>query len=169
MTTIQKWTSNDPATGMSGNYGGDDMSEFYVGPMRIPTHPNALADSNFEITLDRLGGESDTVQVHYFRHWAYAGYEVILVHQSDTKAITELQAIADELESYPVLDDEDFSQRETDALTEFWQMISMRERIEYLRELDESIFAARAADAYDLYERLNDSNAYYHLEQIANE
>jgi hypothetical protein len=72
---------------------------------------DALAESNFYCALEAMGGESDDVEVHRFRHWANGWYEIVLVRPgSEAEQIAiKLQG---KLEDYPVLDEDDFSQRE---------------------------------------------------------
>lgn len=60
----------------------------------------------------------------------------------------DLLAKADEilgaLESYPVLDDEDFSRREWETATERWRGLSLRERIDMIDgQEDVSLFSVR--------------------------
>lgn len=155
---IQKWTK-------ASNYMGDDMSEYYEGLSRIPRDPNALMDSNFDEALKLLGGESETVQVHSFGDWLVGSFEQILVHESDEKAVAILEDIAEQLAEYPILNEEDHSNRETEATEKLWKELDKRERIEYLVKHDESIFAARAED--DLYER--GERTYYYVQMLANE
>lgn len=69
-----------------------------------------------------LNVENGDVQAEHHNHWVYgwvAGYAV-RVYADDTEetitpAFTELATILAELEEYPVLDEEDFYQREYDA------------------------------------------------------
>ncbi len=61
------------------------------------------------------------------------------------------------LENYPVLNDEDHSDRETTATEEYWdQCLNTGDRVEYLQKEGESIFAARC-DGADLYHRAPDT------------
>ena len=114
-----------------------------------------LERSNFAAALALLGGESGededgyggAVQVHRFGHWACGWLEVLLVDptNADKRAIAE--DIARRLEDYPCLDEDDFSNREYQAATEYWARMSISERVEWLkRERDISVFAARRAE-----------------------
>ena len=93
------------------SYAGDTFYDYYVGPGRS-RDSEALEESNFAVALTRLGDESDTVRVVRAGHWAVGWVETILVHESDTKGLAELQHIADDLESYPILDEEHYSNLE---------------------------------------------------------
>ncbi len=93
-----------------------DRQDWLVGPSQ--TRDSAcLEQSNFACALELLGGESDNVEVHSIGHWACGWLEIILVHPRLEK---ELQSIADRLEGYPVLDEEDFSRREWEGYQEQW-------------------------------------------------
>ena len=76
-----------------------------------------LEESNWETALTMLGGESTTVQVHRFGHWACGWFELILVDPNSEQAEIA-QEITDSIESYPVLDEQDLSQREYDFAIE---------------------------------------------------
>ncbi len=79
-----------------------------------------LDKSNFANALELLGGESDTVEVHRFGHWGPEWYEIIIVKPgSPQEAIGE--DIERSLADYPVLNDEDFSNREYEDFTESWR------------------------------------------------
>lgn len=77
-----------------------------------------LEESNFHSALERLGNESETVEVHRFGHWGPGWFEIILAHGSHEK---EVNAIKAELEDYPVLDENDLSEREMEAADEAWE------------------------------------------------
>lgn len=72
---------------------------------------------NFAAQLERLGGESETVEVHRFGHWANGWFELALVHPSRAD---EVEAIEADLESYPVLDEDALSEAEHEDAAESW-------------------------------------------------
>lgn len=87
----------------------------------LPTGRNrdseAIDESNFHAALERLGGESDTVEVHRFGHWACGWYELIFTHPM---RLTEVESLVDDLENYPLLDEDDLSERESNERWEAW-------------------------------------------------
>ena len=90
-------------------------------------------ESNCACALARLGGESDTVEVHRFGHWACGWYEIILVDPA-SPAAEEARKIEGDLDGYPILDEEDWSEREMTEANEVWkECYSPKERIAYLR------------------------------------
>lgn len=71
-----------------------------------------LAQSNFEVALDRLGGESATVEVVRDSHWAFGWVETIFVSKKDRKALKEVKGILNSLDDYGALDEDDYFERE---------------------------------------------------------
>jgi hypothetical protein len=106
-----------------------------------------LTESNFAQALQALGGESNSVQVHRFGHWACGWYELILIDPSDAAALAIAEDIEASLSDYPVLNDEDFSNREYEIACQQWQRESVSERVSliqrYGRSERVSVFAAR--------------------------
>lgn len=49
-----------------------------------------------------------------------------------------------EIEDYPVLDEDSYSEAQYVAMCDYWGRMSIKERVEYCRENGESIFAARS-------------------------
>ena len=92
----------------------------------------ALQRSNFAVVLADFGGESDTVEVHRFGHWACGWLEIIIVHPS---LADKAEGWERALENYPVANDEHFSQVESEEADQVWaNCYDSRERIEYIRE-----------------------------------
>lgn len=95
-----------------------DRQTWIVAPVGQTRDSGPFDLSNFAAALDRLGGESETVEVHRFGHWGPGWFEIILV---DPSREAEVQAIADDLESYPILNEDDFSNREFEDYCESWE------------------------------------------------
>lgn len=92
---------------------------------------DVLDESNFVSALQALGGESETVQVLRFGHWAVGWTEWIAVLPQHSEA---LQALEDKIDDYPVLDEDDLSEREQEAAYRIWaDCYSPAERLEYIR------------------------------------
>lgn len=103
-----------------------------------------LTQSNFECALKAIGGESDTVHIVGESHWACGWIEWIAIHESDTKALKIADDILCALSDYPVLDDDDFSEREWEAAQDYWESLTLSERIGLCRDAGLSIFSARS-------------------------
>ena len=91
-------------------------------------------ESNFQVGLKAIGGETEYVQVHRFGHWLSGWFELILISPNAPAIIQEKAGeIHCALAGYPVLDDEDLSQREHDAADELWKSLSVQERVRHIR------------------------------------
>ncbi len=88
--------------------------------------------SNFRSALRALGGESDTVQVHRFGHWACGWFELLLVDPSDVAALETATEIHDSLQDYPIVDESDHSDLEYQETADYWAQMSVRERVEHI-------------------------------------
>jgi hypothetical protein len=91
--------------------------------------------------LELLGGESDVVTVVRESHWAVGWVEWIAIEADGTAESDKALQIADRakerLADYPVLNEEDLSEREQAAADETWKnCYSWKERIEYIRQHD---------------------------------
>jgi hypothetical protein len=81
-----------------------------------------------------LGGEGDNVEVHRFGHWGPGWYEIIIVRPG-SKAEVKGREIEDSLEGYPILNENDFCEREQEAAQETWKhCYSVRDRVAYIRK-----------------------------------
>jgi hypothetical protein len=102
------------------NYMGKDFSDFVVVVGRS-RDSDLYAESNFEVALERLGGEDEESGVLVARsgHWAVGWVECLLVHTKATAKLKIAYEIKESLDRYPVLDDSDLSEREWKAYAEF--------------------------------------------------
>jgi len=129
--------------------------------------PDTLTESNwqqFQLALDHL--VDDEWAIESSGHWVVGWVEYLIV-QPHSEAQRIVEELLERLADYPILDEEHFSQLEDDNLNEFWQMIGLNERIQYLNENEDSIFAARATDSSDLYHRAE--RTYYQLCKSVNQ
>lgn len=97
----------------------DDRQEWLVVPVGRTRDSGPMAESNFQAALDLLGGESDDVEVHRFGHWGPGWFEIIIV-RPDSDSQTKAEDIEARLEDYPLLDDEDHSNREYEEFLSSW-------------------------------------------------
>lgn len=113
-----RWSPNG-GLDSAANYMGPDLSAWCRGPSRS-RDSEILEESNFEAALERLGGEREgIVEVHRFGHWACGWFESIMVNPKRKTVIKILKEIHDDLESYPVLDESDYSEREYKYFSDF--------------------------------------------------
>lgn len=125
---------------------GASWPEYYVFLGRT-RDSDALSRSNFQSALRLLGGENDPgVLVVRESHWAVGWVEWIAIHESWDETLEKANTIADKLEDYPVVDENDWSEMEFEEACESWEGMSVRERVEMLQEYGLCIFAARRAE-----------------------
>lgn len=98
-----------------------DRQDWLVAPVSQTRDSEALDQSNFATALSRLGGESETIEVHRFGHWGPGWFEIILIDPSDTARVEVAESIESSLEDYPVLDEMDLSNREYAAYLNDWE------------------------------------------------
>ena len=124
---LKLWTRPD-------HYAGATWPDHYVFLSRTRDSDD-LTESNFAIGLEQLGGETATVRIVRESHWAVGWIEWIAIHKSDSVAIEKAQAMINDLNDYPILDDDDHSQREIESANQVWKgCYDVSERIEYIRE-----------------------------------
>lgn len=125
-----------------------DRREYYVlgGQHR---DSDTLTRSNHRSILKALGGESDTVRVIHDSHWAVGWVEAIYIHESDTKALAIAEDIAEGLDGYPVVDEDDWSMLQSDEAYEYWARMSVADRVYVCQKFGICIFAARRNDMPD--------------------
>lgn len=124
------------------HYFGETYPETYT-VFGITRDSSILAQSNFAHILKQLGGESETVLVTRANHWACGWIETIRVHESDVPRLEQADELIGKLNDYAILDEDDFSTREMEAAAEYWQGMSIAERLYWCQEYRISRFAAR--------------------------
>lgn len=119
-----------------------DRQDWFVVPVSQTRDSGPLDQSNFQVALDWLGGESETVEVHRFGHWGPGWYEIIII-KPGSKAEVIAKDIDASLADYPVLDEMHYSELEYNLACETWHAASISERMDYCERYDVSKFAAR--------------------------
>ena len=116
-----------------------DNSNFETAHNALHELPAYTAlDSNREFYLSRyIVRES---------HWLCGWIEWIAIHGGDTLALQAAEEMADRMERYAVLDENDYTARELEHAARWWYRAGLRERIRAIGDYsngEESIFAAR--------------------------
>lgn len=118
-----------------------DHQEWLVAPCTLSRDSAVLEESNWYAQLEMLGGESETVEIHRFGHWACGWFEIVLVHPDRALELEDIEAA---LHNYPILDEMDLSEREIQAAARVWEDdLRLSERVEECKEAGISIFSAR--------------------------
>ena len=134
----------------------DDIKDFYCFMVQT-RDSNLLEKNNFKNGLLSLGGESKSIQVHKFNHWACGWFEQILINPENTEAILKAENILSALSDCPVLDESDYYNELYEEVNNYWDNLSLSDKIDLCKTNNESIFACR----YNLPEKI-----YNHLSDI---
>lgn len=128
--TLQRYRDFRP-TGFDHHYNidhavGAPREHWIVMPTAQNRDSHAFERANFDATVKTLGGESETVEIHRFGHWACGWFEIIIVDPDSPQATTAAE-IACALGDYPVVDDELLSQYESDEIEQEWACCLIRD------------------------------------------
>ena len=144
-THLKRWTRPDC-------YIGAEWPEYYVFLGRH-RDSDILTESNYWSGLKAIGGERDTedgtnlvIRIQE-NHWAVGWVEWIAIHESCEEALRLADGVMERLADYPVVDDDDLSEREDKCVYDYWKGESLKYRVDLCREHGASIFAARRADS----------------------
>jgi hypothetical protein len=119
-----------------------DRMDWIVGPCSQTRDSDALDRSNFETLQKLLDDQGVEYEVHRFGHWGPGWIEIVLVHPDGTDHIDEIRR---RLDDYPILDENDHSEREWNDAIETWECLNIRDRVDAIKRSgsNASIFAAR--------------------------
>jgi hypothetical protein len=130
---LKRWT-------MPSNYFGPVWPNYYSSGFGRSRDSDCLEESNFETAKAALlalstGDMADTVEVVREHHWAVGWVEWIAIHQDNARALIAADALRARYKQYPVLDADDYSDREQEEANRVWKdCYSVKERIAYIRE-----------------------------------
>ena len=129
---MQRYSEYSPTQFDIRGLGCDDRQDWLVLGLIRTRDSGPLDESNFASALRILGDESETLEVHRFGHWGPGWFEIILLHPSRQGEGEEIER---RLENYPVLDDDDFSEREYEAANDIWRdCYRPHDRLAYIRK-----------------------------------
>jgi hypothetical protein len=131
----------------------DDQQDWLVSPVSVTrdTADHDYTKSNWKVIETELEKvDPDNYQVHNFGHWACGWFDILIVKPGSLASET-LVEFCNQLEDYPILDDEMHSEMEHTAALESWQWLDLDDRVKAIQYsqaqgLDVSIFAARCDD-----------------------
>ena len=133
MKTLKTILRNPSGLDSFENYMGEIPADDWLCVLTRSRDSDLLTESNFETALEMLGGEGDNVEIHRFGHWACGWWEALAV-KDNTPQAKIAEEIEGNMESYPVLDEEDFSRREDEAAQDIWRDYRVKDRVKYIRE-----------------------------------
>ncbi len=142
MRSLEQLVANPSDFDSRSNYCGETEFPELDALLTQSRDSDVLTRSNFECALEQLGGESDSVEVHRFGHWACGWWEVIAVKRGtpEYKIAEDIEA---SLADYPILNESHYSELEWDEAQEYWAQMRVSERVELCQRFDVSVFAAR--------------------------
>lgn len=118
------------------NYAGEIPDTKYLVLLTRSRDSDVLTESNWKTALKVLGGESETVEIFRFGHWACGWWEALCVVEN-TPSHKHAITLHKRIEAYPILDENDFSERETEEANRVWKdCYDAKDRIKYIREHD---------------------------------
>lgn len=106
-----------------------------------------------EPRFDEQGREMPSSWVYTFSAscWAHGWREYLMLRHVDAgpegydELVQQANALVTELRDiYPILDEDDYWERQDAAMTDYWNSLSIEERVALCKDHDESIFSARA-------------------------
>ena len=127
-------------------YIGAQWNGYYRAPVGRARDSHCLTESNWgqqwqalePLKADCLDSDGDEISspcVVSENHWAVGWIEWVAIHESNEAALREADRLAERLENYPVLDEEDFSEREREEADKVWKdCYRPKERIAYIRK-----------------------------------
>ena len=117
MATLITYSQFRPTRYDAAGLGCPDQQDWLVCPVSIqPKIAECIDESNWDAqlaALEAVDQESNDHEVCSFGHWT-TGFDIVLVRPG-TPAARCAQKLADRLENYPLLNEDDFSERETAA------------------------------------------------------
>lgn len=128
---MQKYQQFRP-TALDSHINLDNRENWLVLSFTQNRDSECLDRSNFLQALEALGGESGSVEVHRFGHWANGWFELILIDPNCESTVKIAYELERWIENYPVLNDEHFSELEHEELIENWNSWQCREFAEFL-------------------------------------
>lgn len=159
-------TYNLPTWEHPSNYGGFSPDGDYLVYSRN-RDSSILENSNYEIILSELKeaesnleNNTDKPFVYDFRanHWGCGWVEYILISKNSPDSLQALVAeIIGALQDYPIYSESDYSEKQYEAICEYWENMSISERVDYCSDNGESIFAARHNSIpEEVFDKLNE-------------
>lgn len=146
---LKRWT-------MPSSYFGATWENYYGAGFGHSRDSSELEESNFAVLQRELAklppfespdDEAESRNVVRESHWAVGWVEWIAIHESDTAALKLCDDLRASANDYPVLDDDDFSNREDESARQIWKdCYRPKERLEYIRKNRSQFYFNRFAD-----------------------
>lgn len=117
------------------NYMGDIIPDNFKILLSRKRDSLCLDESNWRVALKKLGGESETVRIDRFGSWAGGWFEHLSIDENDKERFELATKMEEDMEAYPVLDEEDYSALATEEADKVWKdCYNFYDRMEWMRE-----------------------------------
>jgi len=133
--------------GQSRDSGALERSNFRVA---LATLERSIAPADLDAYMESHDGEEPffATRAH---HWAVGWVETLYVAlDAPASVLDAAEKILERLESYPVLDEDDFGEEEYREASEYWARASVADRVHEIQRCGAdpavSVFAARRSD-----------------------
>jgi hypothetical protein len=131
-TISQGVSAFDSLNNFAGDFEGMEKWNVLLGRNR---DSGILTNSNFNCAVEKLGGEGTDVQIFRFGHWACGWFELLCINPANEVLTSAANDIETDLADYPVLNDQDYSDREWEAKNELWaNCYSHKEKVELCKK-----------------------------------
>jgi len=135
MKTLYEVAENPSGLDSFDNYMGETPPRDWLVVLGRNRDSDVLSESNWESALLLLCGESESVRVFRFGHWACGWIEYLCVAASSPEHVQIGEDIVAQIADYPVLDEDDYSTREQEAAYSIWsECFDVQERVQYIRD-----------------------------------
>lgn len=173
MTTLTRFADYRPTQFDAAGLGAEGQEDWLVLPLIQTRDSGPLEESNFAAAIRDAETHGVEHATHRFGHWGPGWFEIIVVAPAH-RAWAE--SLADALEDYPVLDEEDLGEREHEDACTSWDSWGARD---FMRQVQRLLPEGEDADdmtAPDLSEAQEcgldvehggDGPHFCHLEQAA--
>jgi hypothetical protein len=111
--------------------GSEGQEDWRVLPCTITRDSDILSESNFAVAQKILDDADVDYAVHRFGHWGPGWFEILVVKPTE-RGLTLAGEIVCSLATYPILNEEDYSEREYEAQQENWNNWAQQEAVDKL-------------------------------------
>ncbi len=133
MSKLQRYRDFSP-TGFDKHITVEKIEDWYMVAGR-KNGSSALENFNFKEATNRLNGEGKNVEIHRFDHWACGWFEILLV-RPDTPEQKFAEEVREELEEYPLLDDDKYNEFICEQVSEYIENMQDWEKDNYIFDYD---------------------------------
>jgi hypothetical protein len=149
-----------------------EYDEWIIAPVGTNRDAGFLTESNWDAQLKALAevdADGNDYQQFDFNHWA-CGWVALVLVRPDSECAKRAEELAKRLDDYPLLDEDDFSEREWSAYAESWNSGDAQKDLVWRLKRSEWAHCVRTLELIgdgpsevirQWFEELNPSGCYY--------